>query len=211
MKSHPLEHRHHRRSIRLQGWDYSEARAYFVTICTQNHQCLLGDVVNDEMLLNECGGVVAQYWEWLRGQYLHLDLDAWIVMPNHVHGIIVIGEACRGGSRTAPTKGKPLGRLVGAFKTVSTKQINLMRGTPGAPVWQRNYYEHIIRNEEECNLIRKYIADNPLLWALDRENPQVSASARRGGSRTAPTDEVEAILYGSRKAHDIKPCQDVTA
>jgi len=97
-----------------------------------------------------------------------------VVMPNHLHGIIVIMEdQCRGGSRTAPTeiKRKPLGQLIGAFKTVSTKRINEMRGTPTAFVWQRNYYEHIVRDEETFNLIRQYVADNPLNWTLDRENP----------------------------------------
>jgi REP element-mobilizing transposase RayT len=103
-------------------------------------------------------------------------------MPNHLHGIIII---CRGSSRTAPTRNtqriKPLSRLIGAFKTVSTKQINLIRKTPARKLWQRNYYEHIIRNEKQLNHIRRYIAENPANWQTDQENP------RRAGSRTAPT------------------------
>ena len=131
--------------------------------------------MNGEMVLNELGRVVMECWQWLSKQYSHVTVDERIVMPNHFHGIIVIADsACRGGSRTAPTnviKGKPLGRLIGAFKTVSTKRINAIRGTPGLPVWQRNYYEHITCNEEELNCIRQYIADNPMQWEMDQENP----------------------------------------
>ena len=98
-----------------------------------------------------------------------------MIMPNHLHGIVVITDGSRrGGSRTAPTtatKHKPIGRLIGAFKTVSTKGINLLRGTPGNKIWQRNYYEHIIRNEESMRRIQRYIFDNPQRWALDHENP----------------------------------------
>lgn len=163
--------RHHRRSIRLQGYDYTRAGAYFVTICTQNREHLFGEVVTGEMRLNEMGRIVAETWRWLATQYDYVELDEWIVMPNHLHGIIVITDNCRGGSRTAPTvKRKPIGRLIGAFKTVSTKRINEHRGTPGFPIWQRNYYEHIIRNEDDLEAIRRYIACNPLRWHLDREN-----------------------------------------
>ena len=128
------------------------------------------------MVLNEFGQVVMEYWQWLSKQYLNATVDEWIVMPNHFHGIIVIADsACRGGSRTAPTNvinRKPLGRLIGAFKTVSTKRINAIRGTPGLPIWQRNYYEHIIRDDDELHCIRQYIADNPKQWDMDRENPR---------------------------------------
>ena len=173
--------RHHRRSIRLKGYDYSTAGAYFVTLCVKGRENLLGDIVDDNMQLNEYGRIVETAWEWLGQQYPYVDLDEWVVMPNHLHGIIVICDDCRGDlrrgdSRIAPTtigpnKRKPLGRLVGAFKTVSTKEINLIRGTPAATIWQRNYYEHIIRNEGELARIRKYIDENPLKWDLDQENP----------------------------------------
>jgi REP element-mobilizing transposase RayT len=124
--------------------------------------------------MNEMGRIVEDCWKWLCGQYEYVSLDEWIVMPSHLHGIIVINDECRGGSRTAPTnaKRKPLGRLVGAFKTVSTKRINQVRGSPGIPLWQRNYYEHIIRNEDELNKIREYILYSPLQWKFDRENPE---------------------------------------
>lgn len=101
-------------------------------------------------------------------------LDEWIVMPNHLHGIIVIQRPTQGGSRTAPTHAfalaKPPGRLIGAFKTVCTKRVNELRGTAGAPLWQRDFYEHIIRNEDESGKIRQYIRTNPLMWGEDHEN-----------------------------------------
>ncbi|MBI3025425.1 MAG: transposase, partial [Candidatus Tectomicrobia bacterium] len=106
------------------------------------------------------------------------------VMPNHFHGILVIHDVRRGGSRTAPTetiaplsqRRKTLGRLIGAFKTISTKRINAERRTPGQMFWQRNYYEHVIRNEKEMQAIRDYIATNPLRWHLDAENPNGAGS-----------------------------------
>ena len=170
--------KHLRRSIRLQGYDYSRAGAYFVTVCTRNRECLFGDIVNGEMRLNDAGRIVADSWEWLAKQNDQVSLDGYVVMPNHAHGIIVITDDCRGGSRTALTRTaptgqrKPIGRLIGAFKTVSTKRINELRTTAAARLWQRNYYERIIRNEDELHRIRQYIIDNPVRWEMDRENPE---------------------------------------
>lgn len=188
--STPIEKRQ-RRSIRLKGYDYSQAGAYFVTVVAQGRECLFGNEEEGGLRLTEHGKSVETAWQWLAEQYRYVNLDEWVVMPNHLHGILIIhddGEECGvggGGSRTAPTglvKRKPLGRLLGAFKTVSSKQINLMRNTPGALVWQRNYYEHVIRDETDLNRVREYIATNPARWAEDDENPG------RGGSRTAFTD-----------------------
>jgi len=163
---------HHRRSIRLHGYDYTQPGAYFITLCTHDRECLFGDVFNENVLLNELGQIVKRTWQWLGKQYGHIQLDAFIVMPNHLHGIIKI-NCCRGGLRSAPTeRRKPLGQLIGAFKTVSTKQINQIRHTPGIPVWQRNYYEHIIRNENEMNRIREYVIHNSSTWETDRNNPE---------------------------------------
>jgi REP element-mobilizing transposase RayT len=164
-------HRHHRRSIRLKGYDYSQAGAYFVTIVAWQRECLFGDVVDGTMVLNDFGKIVAEKWEWLETQYEYVELGSWIVMPNHFHGILLING--RGGSRPAPTPTvtKPLGGLIGAFKTVSSKHINLLRRTDGIPVWQRNYYEHIIRNEHEMDRISRYIETNPSRWNDDDENP----------------------------------------
>ena len=183
--------KHHRHSIRLKGYDYSQAGAYFVTIVTQNRACLFGAVVDGEMRLNETGQIVRRCWLDIPAHFPHAELDEFVVMPNHVHGIIVIvdgrGTACR-----APTEqfGRPvtgsIPTVIRSFKSAVTKRINEQRGTPGAHVWQRNYYEHIIRNEESLDRIRQYIANNPLRWAFDRENPDIgivgvrSAARRRG-------------------------------
>jgi len=138
-----------------------------VTICTQGRKLLFGEIVGSEMVLNEYGRVVGECWEWLTRQYPYVQLDKWVVMPNHIHGIIVLG-----GSRTAPTdKQKSLSSIVGAFKTVSTSSINRLRRSPGVPIWQRNYYEHIIREEEDLDHVRQYLIYNPGRWAEDEENP----------------------------------------
>jgi putative transposase len=190
--------RHRRRSIRLKGYDYTRDGAYFVTICTQDRVCLFGTVVNGDMQMNKYGRQVADCWLWLAERYPYVHLDQWIVMPNHMHGIIVIADDCRGGSdrggsgrggsrtaptgfvwqptggmdgaRIAPTKRKTLGRLIGAFKTMSTRRINDLRSTPGAKVWQRTYYERVVRNGLQLRRVRRYIASNPSRWELDREN-----------------------------------------
>jgi putative transposase len=170
--------RYHRRSIRLPAYDYAQAGAYFVTIVCKNHVLLLEDPRLRE--------VVEETWLWLADQYEFVYLDEFVVMPNHLHGIIMIDDPCRGASRSAPTriaptgaaKRKPLGQLVGAFKTVSTKRINGIRSTPGLPVWQRNYYERVIRNDEELDRVRQYIVDNPAHWEEDRENPNTVGAVR---------------------------------
>ena len=165
--------KHHRRSIRLRGYDYSRAGVYFVTLCTHHHEFLFGDIEKGRMVLNPCGGIVLEKWRWLDTRYEYIVLDEFIIMPNHFHGIIMIagrGGGCKGGSRTAPTTDynhKPLGRLIGAFKTVSTKQINELNHTPGVKLWQRNYWEHIIRDETELHRIREYIINNPARWQDD--------------------------------------------
>jgi putative transposase len=127
------------------------------------------------MQLNSYGKIAAYSWNWLSQAYDYAELDECVIMPNHLHGIIIISLNRRGGSRTAPTgefKVKQLGRLIGAFKTVSTKQMNLISKTSGVPFWQRNFYEHVIRDDHSLNRIRDYIVTNPLRWDLDRENPQ---------------------------------------
>ena len=180
-----------RRFIRLKNYDYAQPGAYFVTIYALDRECLFGEVRGGKMALNELEEIVAESWQCLERQYEHVEIDERVVMPNHLHGIIVITD-CRGGSRTAfartastgldqPIR-KPLGRLIGAFKTVSTKRVNVIINTPGAKLWQRNYYEHIIRNENELNRIRAYIAQNSAKWEFDRENPSV----RSVNQETAP-------------------------
>ena len=132
------------------------------------------EVADGVMRLNDAGYIVAESWQWLGMQYDYMELSEWVIMPKHMHGIIVVTDG-RGGSRTAPTvKRKPIGRIIGAFKTVSTKRINELRSTPGVAVWQRNYYERIIRDESSLNRMRQYILDNPLRWQVDRENPDAA-------------------------------------
>ena len=182
---------HRRRSIRLRGYDYAQAGAYFVTICTRNRECLLGDVEEGEMHLSEFGRLAQTTWEDLPRHYPHVRLDAWIVMPNHVHGIIVLTDVddtpVGAGFKPAPTNNAGSSRhglpeIVRAFKTFSSRRINAARSAVGAPFWQRNYYEHIIRNDESLNRIRQYIEDNPARWHEDPENPAV----RRAGPDDLP-------------------------
>jgi len=197
---------HHRRSVRLRGYDYRQGGAYFVTLCTYERECLFGEVAEGAMRENRYGEVARFCWSAIPGHFPQVSLGPFVVMPNHVHGVIMIeddggrGTACR--ARTdvtchahtdaacyAPTDkalqactvegarfGKPasgaLGVIVGSFKSAVSKQINALRDTAGATVWQRNYYEHIIRNDEEWFAIGEYIANNPAQWAVDRENPQ---------------------------------------
>jgi putative transposase len=175
--------KHHRRSIRLPGYDYSREGMYFVTICVLGKVCALGEIHDGAMMLNTLGCVVDDCWRWLAEQYPYVQLDEYVIMPNHLHGIIIIREGDdgtrRGASRSAlvqtiptqttPTKRKPLGRLIGAFKTISTKHINHIYQTPGERFWQRNYYEHIVRTEERYQQIRQYIMTNPQSWADDTE------------------------------------------
>ena len=168
---------HRRRSIRLKGHDYAQSGAYFVTIVTQGRIPLFGEIIDGEMLFNDTGQSVAVAWEWLATRYPHVKLDEYVVMPNHLHGIIVIADTGRGGSRTAPTGPKPLGRLVAAFKTVTTKQLNLVQGTPGQLLWQRNFYEHVIRNDDEMDRVREYIIGNPMQWEIDTENPDAAVKS----------------------------------
>ena len=133
--------KHHRRSIRLPDYDYTSQGYYFVTICSQQRKCLFGDIHDDVIVLNDLGRIAHSVWHWLDEHHDHVELDIHIVMPNHLHGIIILSDKRSGDSRIATTtrKRKPLGRLVGVFKTVSTKQINQIRNTPGERVWQRNY------------------------------------------------------------------------
>jgi len=195
----PDSQRGQRRSIRLRGFDYREAGAYFITVCTANRQCVFGEIVDGAMALNEFGKIVEE--EWYRTAILRsqISLDAFVVMPNHVHGVIRLDEE-EGKARLAPTVdrfGRPaagsLSTIVGAFKSASTKRINEMRFTLGASIWQRNYFEHIIRDEQELNRIGEYIVANPARWSEDANNPNGSFSVQ-------PQSEFDEIFVGARRA-----------
>jgi len=175
-----------RRSIRLKDHDYSQAGAYYITACTQDRECLFGQVVDERMQLNEAGRIVQSVWDGVPQFYEGIESDASVVMPNHVHGVVVIRAAVGAihksplpPVRAAERRRMLLSKIVGRFKMVSGKQINVLRATPGRPVWQRNYYEHIIRDDESLNRIRQYIADNPAQWDFDRENPTVGVASGR--------------------------------
>ena len=170
---------HHRRSIRLAGYDYSQAGAYFVTICAQNREHLFGEIVNGIMQLNEYGQLVEFTWHDLVNHNGNIELREFVIMPNHVHGIIVIAAPAappapvRAGSEPAPTPAPPpLSEIVRQFKTFSARRINEKRGMRGVPVWQRNYWEHIIRDQRAYDNIARYIRNNPLQWQTDKLNPQ---------------------------------------
>jgi putative transposase len=176
----PMNTHHQRRSIRLKEYDYTQNGAYFVTICAHERRCIFGDVVGGAMVVNEWGQVVAEEWEQTAILRPNIELDAFVVMPNHVHGIIVIvddgdsvGAQCiaplppKHGVTSNNVAPNSLGAIVRGFKSAVTRRINRLPNPPDHLIWQRNYYEHIIRNEESLNQIRAYIANNPAKWAED--------------------------------------------
>ncbi|HEU5087382.1 MAG TPA: transposase [Roseiflexaceae bacterium] len=189
--------RHHRRSIQLRGYDYRTCGAYFVTVCVRRHSRVLGQVHNGKVFLSEWGTIVERTWHVLPERF-PVELDAFVIMPDHIHGMLwlispetggprsipadqaggshLAGKAeshpddtddshpaGKGGSRPALTT-KPLGGIIGALKTMSARQINVVRGTPGVPFWQRDFYERIVRDEAALWRIREYIRCNPQRW-----------------------------------------------
>ncbi|HEY9639693.1 MAG TPA: transposase [Coleofasciculaceae cyanobacterium] len=181
--------KHYKRSLRLKGYDYSSPGAYFITICAHQRQCLFGAVMNGEMQLSEYGQIASN--EWLRSQDIRqeINFDAWVIMPNHIHAIVLIqtsdlpqhpvgaplpsGAPLRHG--IAYRRPRSLSSFVAGFKSTTTQQINIMRNAPGTPVWQRNYYEHIVRNEASLECLRQYIHNNSLSWQEDQLHPEVQS------------------------------------
>jgi putative transposase len=191
-----------RRSIRLNGYDYSSRGLYFVTICTHQKKCLLGTVVDGQAHLSAAGREVIRVWCELPQRFPGLVLDAFVAMPNHVHGVIAVVGAglappadgapfrtARGG-RCALTKASfSLGDVVCAFKSLSAIAVNRALHRRGVPVWQRNYYEHIIRNGRSLTKIQRYIYDNPARWSVDPENPAEKQTSRfPRGTRSGPSE-----------------------
>ncbi len=184
----PFDGAQGRHSIRLPNYDYSQPGAYFVTIVTWHRECLFGEVVDGEMKLNKFGLVAKEQWEKLPKRFPNIELGAFVIMPNHAHGNIVIvtgrgtaenlNDSGGESSRRAPTREgfqKPvkgsIPTIVRSYKSAVSYRINLIRGTQDIPVWQRNYYEHVIRNERDLQNKTDYIEANPLLWEEDDENP----------------------------------------
>jgi REP element-mobilizing transposase RayT len=198
---------HDRRSIRLKGYDYSHAGAYFVTICTRNRECLFGDITAGTMRVNHFGKIVGEQWNDIPRRFPVVELDQFVVMPNHIHGVFVVvgvavavgaplaGALSRATARVAPT-GAPLaaagatptaggqskvteraaptvGDIVGAYKSLCVHHCLhwIKQNVPHqrlGQLWQRNYWEHIVRDESELNRIRDYIRNNPLKWEMDK-------------------------------------------
>ena len=192
---------HHRRSIRLKGYDYSQAGLYFITICLQDRKCLFGEIENGEMILNEFGMMAYQQWEKLPERFTNMVLDVFQIMPNHMHGIIMLTDtvgatlavapddntntendavahddsivAIGAGASPAPTNTKTVGDIVGAYKSlVANNCLEIFKQKyPGeimGKLWQRNYYEHIIRDEQSYQRISDYIINNPKNWKDDK-------------------------------------------
>ena len=189
--------KHKRRSIRLQGYDYASDGAYFVTICVQNKECLLGDIKNGGMVLNDAGKMVQKWWKKLETKFSNITLDEHVIMPNHFHGILMIANKTKsvgaipcnrphdrvtknhfnqGENTVSPLQilnsYHGLGRYISWFKRMSANEyIQNVKSGKFLPfekrIWQRNYYEHIIRNEKDYFTITQYILDNPMKWEID--------------------------------------------
>jgi REP element-mobilizing transposase RayT len=158
-----------RKFVRLKGFDYSKNGAYFITICSKNKTSVFGRIHAGQMELNRYGKIALCAWHDLINSFPFIELDEFVVMPNHVHGIVIIQSVTD--CNSIHDKCSPLSRMVGTFKSSVTRQINALRLTPGCGLWQRNYYEHIIRNELSLDRIREYIALNPIHWGKDPDNP----------------------------------------
>ncbi len=167
---------HHRRSIRLPFYDYGQNGAYFVTVCAAKRRCVFGAVDSDQVRLSTLGRIVAE--EWLRTPDIRtgVAIDVIVVMPNHTHAVVVLmnensqPEEDSPGSFASPRR--TLGSIVRGFKASVTTRWNTYCGSPGSRIWQRGYYEHVIRNDESLAEIREYIQGNPVRWMEDEENPR---------------------------------------
>ena len=204
--------KHHRRSIRLPGYDYRRRGAYFITICTTGRACVFGEVVNDEVKLSRRGMIATECWNDIPNHRPYVELDQFIVMPNHVHGLVwILDSDERRATQASPLQGPrlvpgSLGAIVGAYKAAVSRNINKIRPGAAVDLWQPNYYEHIVRDERALVNIREYIVSNPLAWADDAENPEgtgknrledffkqmdaVYAALKKGDASVAPTKDV---------------------
>jgi len=203
----------HRKSPRLSGYDYSQEGAYFVTVCVQSRQALLGEMLHGEMRLNQAGCMVERWWHKLESKFAALETDFYVVMPNHFHGIALIAGNTSSALPAWPQgahMGAPLQKILQWFKTMTTNEYIHGVKEHGWPqfkgsLWQRSFYDHVIRDEASLNRIREYISTNPQRWDLDRENPRSRGSdefdrwlatcktrpikeTRRGGPMCPPSD-----------------------
>lgn len=196
-------HALYRKSNRLQHYDYSQAGYYFVTICTQNRKCLFGEIVEGHMILNEAGKIIARWWDETKNKFPNIELDEFVIMPNHFHGIItIVGTDLRvcpnsTGQDTTDKRirqdehtGSSLQAIIQWFKTMTTNEyIQRVKSGLFPPfekrLWQRSFYDHVIRDEQALHDVREYIQHDSLNWELDENNPSnglkpVPAIARKG-------------------------------
>jgi REP-associated tyrosine transposase len=163
-------------------------------MCTHDRKCLFGRVVNGEMRLNDIGRIVREEWNNIPTVRPEIEVDEYVVMPNHLHGIVIINDSTEphvGAIHESPLRRRriderrqmTLSKIIGRFKMNSAKGINLLRGTTGLPVWQRGFYDHIIRNEADLDRIRRYVGSNPLQWTIDEENPERLVRTTRPAKR----------------------------
>ena len=170
--------KHHRRSIRLKEYDYSQEGAYYVTTATYQRDCLFGEIVNEEMVLNDFGKIADECGRAIPDHFPFVDLGAYVVIPNHAHGIIVIHDIGRGAAMLRPydnphkinVKPRSLGAIVRSYKSAVSYRINKEHNATG--IWQRDYYEHIIRDAQDLQNKSHYIEANPALWDEDDKNPR---------------------------------------
>jgi REP element-mobilizing transposase RayT len=187
----PEQKQHNRLSIRLAGYDYSQAGAYFITVCTHNRAHLFGEIRGEntntpEMILNDLGKMVKKCWKEIPQHFPDVELDEFVVMPNHIHGILAImtiqnvgvqnvGVQNVGVQNFEPLRNqfqhiipRSIGSVIRGFKIGVTKWCRAK--SPGFSVWQRGYFEHVIRDDGSIKRIREYIVQNPTKWDIDREN-----------------------------------------
>jgi len=157
----------HRKPLRLPDYDYAQAGVYLVTAVAFRRACLFGAAREGGVGLNDIGRIVASCWLAIPEHFPHIALDEWVVMPNHIHGLMVLRE---GGLVT-------VGNVVGLFKSSAARQFNAARGGH-TRLWQRGYYEHVVRSEEALSRIREYLVNNPVKWDLDDENPERKRATR---------------------------------
>jgi REP element-mobilizing transposase RayT len=189
----------HRQSIRLPDYNYASVGVYYVTVCVRERSCLFGEIVDGQMHVNALGQIVVAEWQRTPEVRPQIAPDEFVVMPNHVHVIFAIvphpanlgnmpdRERGRGELQFAPTQSpraqttsassfrspsQTVGAVIRGYKAATTKSVNLLCGAPGLPLWQRNYYEHIVRDEAELDRIRRYVSGNPGKWHEDDENPE---------------------------------------
>jgi REP element-mobilizing transposase RayT len=169
-----------RKPNRLPSYDYSSHGYYFLTICTDNRIKYFGDVLNNKMILNNCGKIANDYWKNIPNIYAEIEIDQFIVMPNHVHGILIIKNGT--GRCPVPTEETRYGlisKIIGAYKSITTRKIQKISNNKF--LWQRSFYDHVIRDDNDMLRIQQYIVNNPFKWLLDRNNFESKVPLKKRG------------------------------